>query len=232
MKMKNIIRISFVILLSAWMASCGKDNYDPPQSTLSGQIVYNGNPIQVRGTNEAIQLQLYQDGWQKRDPITVFVTQDGSFSAKLFDGEYKMVTRDNNGPWVNSRDTVILDMKGSKHVELNVTPFFTVSGAGIEYSIAPGNLSLKASLTITQVVSGAQLERVYLILSQTQFADEVNNLVRKDVTGAVPGNVTLSESLTSDDADKINNAKTLFGRVGVKTVGTEQAIWTPVVRLK
>jgi len=82
MKMKKIIRISFVMLLSAWIASCGKDNYDPPQSTLSGQIVYNGNPVQVRGTNGAVQLQLYQDGWQKRDPIAVYVTQDGSFSME------------------------------------------------------------------------------------------------------------------------------------------------------
>jgi hypothetical protein len=30
----------------------------------------------------------------------------------------------------------------------------------------------------------------------------------------------------------VANAKALYGRVGVKTEGTEQAVWTPVVKLK
>ena len=230
MKIKNIIQISFVILLSAWVASCGKDNYDAPQSTLTGQIVYNGSPVQVRGTSQAVQLQLYQDGYQKRDPISVYVTQDGSFSAKLFDGEYKMVTRDRNGPWENTRDTMLINLKGSKHVELSVKPFFTVSEANITCNTASSTLS--ASLTITRVVSSAQLEKVYLILSKTQFADEAQNLIRKEVTGVSTGSVSLNSSLTADDVSRINSTPTLFGRVGVKTVGTEQAIWTPVVRLK
>ena len=230
MKMKNIIQVSFVLLLSVWVASCGKDNYDPPQSMLTGQIVYNGEPIQVRGTREAVQLQLYQDGWQTRSPITVYVTQDGSFSAALFDGEYKLVTTDRNGPWVNSRDTTIVNLKGSQHIQLNVTPFFTISGTNISYSTS--NSTLSASLTITKVVSDANLDRVYLILSKTQFADEVYYLIRKEVTNMTTGSNSLSATLSASDITAINSAPTIYGRVGVKTVGTEQAIWSPVVRLK
>lgn len=230
MKMKNIIQISFVILLLAWVASCGKDNYDAPESTLTGQLVYNGKPIQVRGTSEAVQLQLFQDNWPNRNAIAVYVTQDGSFTAKLFDGEYKLVTRDRNGPWENTRDTTVINLKGSFHLDLNVTPFFVVSDAR---NISTANQTLSASLDITQVVSSAQLERVYLILSKTQFADEVHNLIRKDITGVAPGNnISLSVNLSEAEVTNINNAPTLFGRIGVKTSGTDQAIWTPVVKLK
>ena len=230
MKMKNIIQVSFVLLLSVWVASCGKDNYDPPQSMLTGQIVYNNEPVQVRGTSQAVTLQLYQDGWQTRNPITVYVTQDGSFSAALFDGEYKLVTTSGNGPWVNSRDTTVINLKGSQHVKLNVTPFFTISGATIDYSTSSSKLN--ASLTINQVVSTAQLERVYLVLSKTQFADNVQNLLQKQVTNMIVGSNSLSADLTAADVNAINAAPTIYGRVGVKTVGTEQAIWSPVVKLK
>ena len=95
-----------MLLLPVMPSSCGLDNYDAPESLLQGKIVYQGRPLGLRSTSGAIQLQLYQDGYAKRDPIPVYVNQEGEFSAKLFEGDYKLVTRDGNGPWVNSRDTL------------------------------------------------------------------------------------------------------------------------------
>jgi hypothetical protein len=209
------------------LAACGKDNYDAPESTLTGRLVYNGTQIQVRGTGEAVQLQLYQRGWQKSDPISVFVTQDGSFTAKLFDGTYYLVTRDNNGPWVNSHDTMQIELKGTAGVDVNVTPYFTIAGENITLS---GN-TMSASFTINRIVSDAKVEKVYLVLSKTQFADEVNNVFRKDITeGIAAGAVSFSADVSGNS--DVANAKFLYGRVGVKTEGTEQAVWSPTVQLK
>ncbi|MDR2119776.1 MAG: DUF3823 domain-containing protein [Tannerella sp.] len=227
MKSKSIFKFSSALILLLAMASCGKDNYDAPESTLMGRLVYNGAPIQVRGTGEAVQLQLYQRGWQKSDPVRVYVTQDGTFTAKLFDGTYYLVTRDNNGPWVNARDTIQVELRGAASVDVNVTPYFTVSGENISIS---GN-TLSASFTVSRVVSSAKIEKAYLVLSKTQFADEVNNIFRKDITeGLSEGSVSLSGDLSGNN--NVATAKFLYGRVGIKTEGTEQAIWSPVVKLK
>lgn len=224
--MKTIVNILFATMLLLTIAGCGKDNYDEPDSTLNGRVVYGGNAIQLRGTGEAVQLQLYQDGYDKKDPISVYVGQDGTFSARLFGGEYKLVTRDNNGPWVNKRDTLFFTLKGTTNIDVEVTPYFTISDEQIS---VVGN-SLNVTCNIRQNVSSAKLERVYLIVSKTQFADEVNNIYRKDVEGVSEGLVNLNVDLTG--SNEVAKAKALYGRVGVKTEGVEQAVWSPVVQLK
>lgn len=224
--MKIISTVFSVVLLLVLFTGCGKDNYDAPESTLTGKITYNGEAVHVRGTGEAIRLQLFQDGWQKHDPIDVFVGQDGTFSAVLFDGEYKMVTRDNNGPWVNSRDTTVINLNGSTNVELKVTPYFTISGEKISVSAS----TMNASFTINQVVSTAKIDKVMLVLSKTQFADDVNNIFRKDITGVSVGSVNLDADISGNK--EVANAKALYGRVGVLTAGADQAIYSSVVKLK
>ena len=91
--MKIISNIFSVILLLVLFSGCGKDNFDAPESKLVGRVTYQGQALNLRGTGEAVQLQLYQDGYEKNDPISVFVGLDGTFSALLFDGEYRLTTR-------------------------------------------------------------------------------------------------------------------------------------------
>lgn len=224
--MKIISNLFSLVLLLVLFTGCGKDNYDAPESTLIGKVTYNGEALNLRGTGEAIRLQLYQDGYEKHDPIEVFVGQDGVFSAKLFNGEYKLVTRDGNGPWVNTRDTTVVNLKGSTNIELKVTPYFLVTGEKL--SVSGSNMN--ASFTINQVVSTANINKVMLILSKTQFADDVNNIFRKDFDGIQPGAVTLSAEIGGNT--EVANAKVLFARVGVLAHGSDQAIYSPVVRLK
>ena len=116
--MKIISNIFSVILLLVLFSGCGKDNFDAPESKLVGRVTYQGQALNLRGTGEAVQLQLYQDGYEKNDPISVFVGQDGTFSALLFDGEYRLTTRDGNGPWVNNHESVTVNLKG--HTEVNL----------------------------------------------------------------------------------------------------------------
>lgn len=89
--MKILSNIFSLLVLVVLFSGCGKDNYDAPDSRLTGTITYNGEALNLRGTGEAIQLQLFQDGYDKHDPISVYVGQDGVFSAMLFDGELSLI---------------------------------------------------------------------------------------------------------------------------------------------
>lgn len=219
-------RYLIVILgISLIFTACGLDNYDAPKSTLRGRITYKGETLGLRGTGEAVQLQLYQDGYELRDNIPVYVGQDGTFEALLFDGEYKLVTRNQNGPWVNSRDTTVINLKGSTSIDVEVTPYFTISDANISLN----GSELKGNFTVNKIVETAEIEYVMLLVSKTNFVDDVSNIARKDFNDKEPGTVNLSMTL-SDDV--MNKSKALFGRVGVRTKGADQAIYSEVIRLR
>lgn len=217
----------FVIIVGTVIfTACGFDNYDEPQSTLQGRITYEGEALGLRGTGEAIQLQLYQDGYDLRDHITVYVTQDGTFQALLFDGEYKLVTRSQNGPWVNTRDTVVVNLRGSTSVELEVTPYFTISNESFTLS---GSI-FNADFTVNQIVESAEIEYVSLLISNTAFVDDVSNIARLDFQGEDSG--TLSLSMDMSDNNSFASARYLYARVGVRAVGADQAIYSRIVQLK
>ena len=217
-----IILFLSVIIFTA----CGLDNYDAPQSELHGKITYNGEAVGLRGTGEAVQLQLYQDGYELRDNIPVYVGQDGTFKAMLFDGEYKLVTRNQNGPWVNSRDTTVVNLKGSTVIEVKVTPYFTITNANISMS---GN-QLNTTFTVNKVVETANIDYVMLLVSKTSFVDDVSYIARQDFRNLGTGAMNLTMDMSGNQ--NIANAKALYGRVGVRTSGADQAIYSDVVRLK
>jgi hypothetical protein len=224
--MKHYRFIFLFMIVAFTVTSCGLDNYDAPQSRLQGKITYNGEELGLRGTGEAVQLQLYQDGYQLRDYIRVYVGQDGSFEALLFDGVYKLVTRDKNGPWVNNRDTIVVNLKGSADVEVPVTPYFTISNELISLS---GNV-LNATFNVNKIVSTANIDYVTLLISKTSFVDDVTYIARKDFRNQLPGSLNLSMDLS--DNTSVPAAKALFARVGVRAVGADQAIYSDIVRLK
>lgn len=224
--MKIISGIIPVVMLLSLLSSCGFDNFDAPTSTLIGKVTYKGTQLNLRGTGEAVRLQLFQDGFDKRDAIEMFVGQDGTFSAKLFDGQYKMVTRDGNGPWVNSRDTTIVNVKGTTEVSMEVTPYFMITGESITIS----GSTMSSSFTINQVVATAEIDKVMLILSKTQFADDVNNVFRKDFTEVSAGSLNLSADISSNN--EVANAKALYARVGIYAKGADQAIYSPVIKIR
>lgn len=224
--MKHYRFIFLFMIVAFTVTSCGLDNYDAPQSRLHGKITYNGEELGLRGTGEAVQLQLYQDGYQLRDYIRVYVGQDGSFEALLFDGDYKLVTRDKNGPWVNNRDTIVVNLKGSAEVEVPVTPFFTISNESISLS---GNV-LNATFNVNKIVSTANIDYVTLLVSKTSFVDDATYIARKDFRDQQAGSLNLSMDLS--DNTSVAAAKALFARVGVRTVGADQAIYSDIVRLK
>lgn len=227
MKTVNIISVilySVVVLLS--LPGCGKDNYDIPQSRLLGKITYNGQSVGLKGTNEAVQLQLYQDGYDKKEPIPVYAAQDGTFDAMLFDGTYKLVTRNNNGPWVNTRDTLVVNVKGSTTCEVKVTPFFTVN----DVSISLDNQTVTARCIVDKVVDNAKIAKVMLLLNKTVFVDEESYIASQNRTDFATGELVFTFDISKNQ--DIQSAHTLFARIGVKASGAAQAIYSDVKRLK
>jgi len=224
--MKRYINIALLAILTV-VSSCGLDNYDAPESKLIGRVVYNGEPVGVRGTGEAVQLQLYQDGYELRNPIPVYVGQDGTFEATLFDGEYKLVTRDNNGPWVNDRDTTVIDVRGTANVDIEVTPFYTLSN--VQLSLDGSNVN--ASFQINKVAGERDVEYVMVLVSKTSFVDDVSYTARRDIQGLAVGSA-ISETLDLTGNRDFEAGSPLFARVGLRPAGKDQAIYSQVVRLR
>lgn len=137
-----------------------------------------------------------------------------------------MTTRDGNGPWVNNHESVTVNLKGHTEVNLEVTPYFMISNEQLSVT----GSAMNASFMINRIVPDAKISRVMLLLSKTQFADDVNNLYRQDFSDVVPGSVNLSADISGNT--EIVKAKALYARVGVLANGADQAIYSPVVRLK
>lgn len=218
----NIMLLAMIILL----VSCRKDNFKAPKIYLTGTITYQGEALNLRGSGEAIQIQLYQDGYELHNPINVFVGQEGKFSALLFKGMYKLVTRDKNGPWVNNRDTTVINLTENKSINLEVTPYFLIKNSNIKVTTT----TMHAMFNIEQIVPDVSIDRVMLLLSKTQFVDDVNNVFRQDFKNMKAGNIDLTADISN--SNKIKQAKALFARVAVKAKGADQAIYSPVVPIK
>lgn len=222
-KFLNIALLATIVTVS----SCGLDNYDAPESKVHGRVVYNGEPVGVRGTGEAVQLQLYQDGYELRNPIPVYVSQDGTFEAKLFDGEYKLVTRNNNGPWVNNRDTTVFTVKGTANIDLPVTPLFSLSNVNLALS----GSNLNASFQIGQVTTGWDVDYAMILVGRTAFVDDVSYTLRLDIDDAAVG-TSLTQVVSLAANKDFSNGSPLFARVGVRAVGKDQAIYSQVIKIR
>jgi hypothetical protein len=222
---KRIINIGIIAALFVMFAACGKDNYDAPETTLTGRVVYNGQAIGVRGSNQSVYLQLWQDGYALKTPINLYVTQDGSFAATLFDGNYKMVTVNGNGPWATSQDTVFVQVKGNTVADYTVKPYYTISN--ISYTLTEG--ILKASFDVTAVDPSREIEYISLMLNDTRFVDFGQKMSSVELSEVSPGRVELELNV----GDQLNNAKSLFARVGLKINGITEGVYdTNVEQLK
>lgn len=217
--MKHISKIFLLAALIIISVSCGKDNYDEPGSLFTGKVVYNGQPLGVRGSNGDVYLQFWQDGYELKTSFNVYVSQDGSYSAMLFDGVYKLVMNSNRGPWVNSPDTVIVNVKGRTTQDYEVKPYYMLSN--ITYNL--NDKILTASFDITQVTAGRSIEYVALMVNKTQFVDFGDgthvNWVRN--TSVTPGRVTLQLDITNDISKQVK----LYARVGLKISGIDQGLY-------
>ncbi|MBC9797104.1 DUF3823 domain-containing protein [Sinomicrobium weinanense] len=230
MKTLKINSIAYLVVLC--LASCGIDNFDDPETYFSGRVVYEGEPLQVR--HGEVGFQLWQPGYGDPGAIGVPVNQDGSFSARLFDGVYKLVFTDNAGPFrteiisEEQLDTIFFTLEGDMTMDVEVTPYYTVRDA--QFSLS-GN-TVQASCSVEQVITGEEaknVERVTLYLNGTNFVSDND---QENYAGANAEINDLGAVNVSAEIPEDNVRNYVFARIGVKISGVEDMIFSPVEKLE
>jgi hypothetical protein len=224
--MKHNLQTIILLLVIGIGASCKKDNFEPPASKLSGRVVYQDQPVGVR--SDGVQLELWQRGFQLFTKVPVFVAQDGTFSASLFDGEYLLTRLRGNGPWVDNTDTIRVQVSGNTTVDVPVQPFFIVKTQTIQKSGAAVTVSAK----IDQIVATAAIERVSFYIGRTEFVDANFKEGFDDKTGADLSNLSQPLTLSITPSATVAAKGYVYGRVGVKTVNVPEMAYGPVQKIQ
>lgn len=230
---------TLVLACIVFVSACDFDNFEPPQSTLNGTVVYQSEQVGV--SHGIYGLQLWEPGYQLDDDIEVFLKQDGTFSAKLFDGEYKLVRRSGGGPWVPNTDSIRIEVNGTNvqvtqgnaqvndgRLEVSVQPYFTIENDDIQRS----GSTVTASFGVSQEASNATLETVGLYVGSSRLVDESgsgSDAVTTRSAGEISdtGNIQLSV-----DVSGLEDTDPLFARIGVKAQESQQLLYTQVVELE
>jgi hypothetical protein len=218
--------IAFILLLT----SCKKDNYEAPSSSLNGRVVYQGQTIGVRtpiNGGGGAQLELWQPGFALFQKIPVYVNQDGTFSASLFDGNYKLVMLKGSGPWVDNTDTINVQVSGATTIDFPVQPYFTIKNETIQKA---GN-AITANCKVDQVVATRAIERVTLYVGTTQFVDQNVNSGTQNLTGAALSNLSQPLSFNYTIPSSLAGRSFVYARIGVKATGISEMVYTQVQKI-
>lgn len=223
MKIRTIC-LATIAMLS--LAGCEYDNYDMPDAILSGKVVYEGNQVGVRAT--ATRLELWQDGYANKKKIDVNIAHDGTYSAALFDGRYKIV-RVAGAPWeAQPTDTIVVDVKGNTTQDVEVKPFIAISNENI--SKESGN-TVQARFTVKNVVQDSKLKEAKLFFSKNMILD--NNLndgtENIDIATIESGRET---TVTVNIPAALASENYIFTRLGVRSDKSNEFYYTQVQKLQ
>jgi len=221
MKRSLIILSAFIMVT---LTACEKDNLKEPNAVLSGRVTFQGQPIGVR--SDRVQFEIWQPGFDFFTKIPLNIAQDGSFKAALFNGNYKLVRLVGAGPWADNTDTINVSLNGTATVDIPVEPFFVIKNA----SFVKSGTNVNATFTIEKNGTHTKtMEVARLFLGRYYILDLGNNVGSKDGTGIVLGQpitVTLAIPTT------IINDDFIFARVGVKTTGIGEYLYTPSTKIQ
>lgn len=220
--MKSRIIQCIPALLLAFMvglSGCEKDNRTEPKSVLKGRIVHEGQPVGVR--SNGVQLELWQRGYQLFTKIPVLVNQDGTFSASLFDGNYKLVRLRGNGPWIDNTDTIDVELRGSAQIDVPIVPYFVFKND--TYSKGEGKVS--ATFNLQQVNNTRTLERVNLYIGTTTIVDPNNNVGNAQEVAAKITDLSKPITLTATIPANLAGREYVYARIGVKTSGVGEMLF-------
>ena len=187
---------------------------------LTGRVVYQGEPLGLR--SGGVELELWQHGYDLFSKIPVHVDQDGSFSARLFDGDYKLVLLRGNGPWADNTDSLDVSVKGSTTVDVPVDPYFVITNRSFQRN---GD-QLTATVSIEQVNTSRSLERVRLYLGQTLIVDQNNSAGTAEVLAADITDLSQPITLTANIPAALAGKGYLFARIGVKANGVAEYVYS------
>lgn len=224
-------RIACAVAVATVVAGCDMlelDNYDAPESTIAGRVVYQGQPIGV--ANRTVQLELWEPGFELNQKIPVHVNFDGTFQARVFDGNYELNLLPGNGPWADDPTRIPLQVRGRVDIDVQVTPYFVVTNE----QIVNNNGVIEATFNLNHVDTSRNLEYVGLYVGRTTIVDRINQETRREIPAAqlpaTSGQLSLSLELPDDIhlAPGPDPRTHVFVRIGVKTVGRADLYYTQV----
>lgn len=221
--MKKII-LSIIFVISFVYTSCEYDNFDEPKATLSGKVVYEGNPVGVR--TAGIELELWQDGFGLKKSIPVHVAHDGAYSAVLFNGQYKMV-RKAGAPWQPQlSDTILIDVRGNTVTDVPVIPYFVINNESFQKDAG----TMTAKFTISKIVESADIAEVRLYLGKSILTDQNKNehAVNAKISDITIGNETL---IVTEIPENLMNGAYVFARIGVRSNVSNEFYYTQVQKI-
>lgn len=233
--MKNLTIICIALFFTTACSLTEYDNYDSPDSILEGNIIYQGEPIPVGYDN--VTFQLWQSGFGKETPINVTVAQDGSFSAELFDGDYRLILADDQGPYLTptnpetNSDTLLVQVRGNTTLDIEVMPYVMIRNA--KFTIADSTVT--ANFGVEKILSdangGKNVQSVSLYISKTQFVDERTSISSQTVAAADlsdRSNISLSAKVPPLTPDQ----GYVFARIGVKIMDVEDLLFSNVTKMQ
>ena len=230
MKLKPI----YILFLFLPVFSCKKDNYEAPSSTLKGRILYNKEEIGLEFNR--VPLEFYQPGFGKKGAINASFAQDGSYSALLFDGNYKAIIPNGQGPFkwhqntAGVNDTLAVTVNGNQTLDLQAIPYYLIRNAVYKVS----GTDLTATFRIDQIITGndaKKIERVNLYVNKTQFVSGSDNIASSELSGgsiADPTALTLKAVVPA--IVPVQNY--VFARIGVKIEGVEDMVFSPLQKIQ
>jgi hypothetical protein len=221
--------------------ACEKDNYDPPATEFVGKLSYNGKPVPWNGNTEtpaeAEIIQLYQDGFGKYAPINVRVTDDGTFKALLFNGEYKMIMRNMQYPFVfeswplnanGGLDTIYFTLNGKKEMDINVKPYFEIN----DIKSAVEGTNIVTTFNLNEVVPGAKVRAVYAYLHPTISVNKGTPLNQKLENIDVSKPISIKIGVSSYRSRYINNFREYgFLRIAVELDKATEYMWSEIIQV-
>lgn len=231
------IKFQYILFLffCAATISCKKDNYAPPSAVLKGRLVYNGDSIGVESGH--IPFQLYQYGFGKIGAINGNFAQDGSYSALLFDGNYKFIIPNNLGPFLYKKspagnpDSLSITVKGSQVLDIQVIPYYMIRTPRITGNASTVTATCRAEKIITDPALAQSIEKVSLYINLTQFISVGHYIAVTDLAGA---SITdLSNISLSVNVPAYTPAQNyVYARIGLKITGVQDAIYSPVQKIQ
>lgn len=232
--MKNLLIYIFILALATIIFySCKKDNYKPPSALVTGQLNYKGDLIGVEYNQ--VTYQLYQRGYSTPAPIIGTFDQDGKLSVMLFPGNYKFYIPNNQGPFLWKRtatgapDSLSLDVTGNMQVDIPVTPYYMIRNLKITSVEKLVNAAFKVEKIITDD-NARNVEFVALYINKTQFVSQAgSDNIAKTSINVIPDFDNVVLSVTVPDISPAQNY--VFARVGVKIVGIEDMLLSPVIKI-
>jgi hypothetical protein len=229
------IKFQYIGLLALLIssASCKKDNYEAPSSTLQGKLVYQGEAIQVE--HGRVSYELYQYGFGKVGAIGQTFTQDGTYSSVLFAGQYKLIIPGGQGPFkwkqtaAGNPDSITINLQGNQTLDLEVTPFYMIRTPQISTAGGKVTATFKAEKIVTDATA-KDIERVSLYINKTQFVSANENIEKMDLAGSAivdPNNISLQVTIPA----LVPTQNYVYARIAIKIAGLDDSILSPVQKI-